>query len=872
MSSNQIYSAKYSGVDVYEFIHPTGSVMKRKDDDWVNATHILKAARFAKAKRTRILEKEVIKEVHEKVQGGFGKYQGTWVPLDVARTLAIKFGVQDELAPLFDFTQSDGSASPPQAPKHHHASRSDSSRKRAVKSASTSAMVEGQPEPTIVNPVTARRRGRPATGHRGKRKLNAPLQRSQSEMAFPKPPIPNSSIVATQLPSIRTTHMNSFIEENDDVDDDNDSNNTNNNNTRNNINNGHRGHFKELDIVDGLSSDIEPHGHLAAAHAGFVHESGINDTTANSQKLIHGTISSQSSPSLPTSPSELSEANPFDHRFGSAGTSPIMSAIPRYSVQSRPQSTDIHDKVNEYLSKLVDYFISNEVRSNRSVPTELLLPPPNSAPYIDAPIDPELHTAFHWACSMGNLPIVEALVEGGTSTRSTNSQGQTPLMRASMFHNSYSRRTFPRIFELLQDTAFDVDSQLQTVIHHVVKRKSSTPSAVYYLDVMLSKLKDFSPQYRIELLLNAQDRYGDTALHLAAENGDKTFFNTLIRHGALSTITNKEKLTPNEIMNEHYEQILNKNQAQMNSEINAAANAVGVGIGTGTGGSFNTGGTIGGGGMNATGHNTPGISGNGGGIGLSGKIDSPMGSVTPLLNTAASDYMMFPSQAATRISRCIPEVVASMKQAADRYNSLYHQRDIDVKNMEKTLSGMSKTIRSVNLRTMAVLNSDNVDGFDTTIMERLTDMERLRFEVKDLRKKLTNRWEREQYMLLKHFLGQDDALSQNHDNNNSDKNGHNNGSDNKNNSNDNNNTNTNNTNNNNDSSNTYDTTEERLRHAIDLSILQLKRKDKSETALQIVEDNSKIHKYRKMISEGTEMDTEKVDGCLDVILESLNNK
>jgi len=53
-----------------------GSVMRRRHDDWINATHILKAAGFDKPARTRILEREVQKEMHEKVQGGYGKYQG----------------------------------------------------------------------------------------------------------------------------------------------------------------------------------------------------------------------------------------------------------------------------------------------------------------------------------------------------------------------------------------------------------------------------------------------------------------------------------------------------------------------------------------------------------------------------------------------------------------------------------------------------------------------------------------------------------------------------------------------------------------------------------------------------------------------------
>ena len=51
--------------------------MRRQSDNWVNATHILKAAGFDKPARTRILERDVQKGRHEKVQGGYGKFQGT---------------------------------------------------------------------------------------------------------------------------------------------------------------------------------------------------------------------------------------------------------------------------------------------------------------------------------------------------------------------------------------------------------------------------------------------------------------------------------------------------------------------------------------------------------------------------------------------------------------------------------------------------------------------------------------------------------------------------------------------------------------------------------------------------------------------------
>jgi transcription factor MBP1 len=78
----KIYSATYSNVPVYEYnVSPGNHVMRRRADDWINATHILKVAAYDKPARTRILEREVQKGIHEKVQGGYGKYQGAWTSL-----------------------------------------------------------------------------------------------------------------------------------------------------------------------------------------------------------------------------------------------------------------------------------------------------------------------------------------------------------------------------------------------------------------------------------------------------------------------------------------------------------------------------------------------------------------------------------------------------------------------------------------------------------------------------------------------------------------------------------------------------------------------------------------------------------------------
>ena len=106
--------------------------MRRKTDSWMNATQILKVADFDKPQRTRILEREVQKGEHEKIQGGYGKYQGinlpinlvlliisigTWVPFERGIELSAQYKVDHILKPLFDYVPLSGD-SPPPAPKH----------------------------------------------------------------------------------------------------------------------------------------------------------------------------------------------------------------------------------------------------------------------------------------------------------------------------------------------------------------------------------------------------------------------------------------------------------------------------------------------------------------------------------------------------------------------------------------------------------------------------------------------------------------------------------------------------------------------------------------------------------------------------------
>jgi len=89
------------------------AVMRRRCDSWLNATQILKVAGVEKGKRTKILEKEILTGHHEKIQGGYGKYQGTWVNYQRGREFCRQYGVEEILLPLLEHDMvSDGTNAP----------------------------------------------------------------------------------------------------------------------------------------------------------------------------------------------------------------------------------------------------------------------------------------------------------------------------------------------------------------------------------------------------------------------------------------------------------------------------------------------------------------------------------------------------------------------------------------------------------------------------------------------------------------------------------------------------------------------------------------------------------------------------------------
>ncbi|GMM35943.1 transcription factor [Saccharomycopsis crataegensis] len=635
MSSAHLYSATYSNVPVYEFLIDGSSVMRRKSDDWVNATHILKAASFAKAKRTRILEKEVQTGSHEKVQGGYGKYQGTWIPMEDARQLAERFDVYDKLAPILEHTQVDGDPEPPIAPKHHH------SKTHALKSAAST------------NNITANKRkidnSRSLTGSPSvaTRSNTFPTLKRKSKFDPDAPPKKrgrpkrvDTTVVNTPVDSAVSSILESGTEQFDilrtfddkvelnknglpkkkrgrkpkpkPVEEDitimnnntiNNNNNTNTNNTtfqtpvkastmnsrlirsfvnekssplnENDLNtyfntqldNGHHGVSSDVEEEDERAAHLRrmlendpsssPSDFMSDTDLARVLKSPENlnglgieasrlaakDTTYTS--FINNKNSQYGGgyfSSIKTDPRGFdNELTPIAAKINNNNNINNNHNISTISIkQSQQNATNWFDESDEFTKRLINYFMRPDDGVNEQAIPEFLIHLPKTF-YVNKVIDPEGNTALHWACAMGNLPIIELLLRYGADHRAKNKRNEIPLTRTVRFNNSFGKRTFSKILDVLRDTIFEVDTKGRTLLHHIGITSNSPQkanSSRYYSEMLLAKIRDLYPQEKLPEFINMTDRKGNTALYYAVYNQARKLVKVLLSYGAKSDITN----------------------------------------------------------------------------------------------------------------------------------------------------------------------------------------------------------------------------------------------------------------------------------------------------------------------------------------------
>ncbi|KAG6175389.1 hypothetical protein E4U51_000028 [Claviceps purpurea] len=527
----QIYSASYSGVDVYEMEVNNVAVMRRRQDSWLNATQILKVAGVDKGKRTKILEKEIQTGEHEKVQGGYGKYQGTWIKFERGVEVCRQYGVQDILRPLltYDMGQDGGVAGRGDFNTPTKEQAMAAQRKRLY-----SSSMDGRPNgmtgtffknisSTASHAVAAISKARfDSPGPRGRAPARASGSFSRQSSMQNGDDVPANS---------QQSFTSDYGQQADSA-------------------------LSTQQSVDApMSAAPEPEPPRKRQRVTMTPTDSVSGYGQSNMEMYAS--------AFPGSPTEPNESFIFTQHAANYGSFDEESQGPLPPLPY-DMSPDVEVKRGMLMGLFMDSSMTDAAKHDmlRSfTPAEL-----------DMPIDPQSHTALHWAATLSRMPLLRALIAAGASPHRVNASGETALMRACLVTNSMDQGSFPELLEVLGGTIESRDQKGRTVLHHIAVTsavKGRNAASRYYLESLLewvvrqgsvpssqangtappsNSQSGSSPKMGIARfmseIVNAQDSSGDTALNIGARIGNRSIISQLLEVGADPNIANRVGLRP----------------------------------------------------------------------------------------------------------------------------------------------------------------------------------------------------------------------------------------------------------------------------------------------------------------------------------------
>ncbi|KAK0723543.1 hypothetical protein B0T26DRAFT_641895 [Lasiosphaeria miniovina] len=521
-----IYSATYSGVNVYEMEVNSVAVMRRQNDAWLNATQILKVAGVDKGRRTKILEKEIQTGEHEKVQGGYGKYQGTWIPFERGLEVCRQYDVEGLLTKLLTHNRGgpEGGAGDVDTPTKEQAMAAQ--RKRMYNASSQENRGNGLAGTFFKNISSTASH---AVAAISKARFDSPAPRNRSgPTRAPSFNRQSSMQEANELPA---NSQQSFVSD----------------------------YGQNTESAFGSQTTQPLNGGDSLEQPPRKRQRVL--TPANSFGGL--------TPTYP--PLESYAAN-----FPGSPTEPNESFI--YSQAGLNNEPEPHYGPGPL--RPLPYEMSPEAEAKRSMLMGLFMDPNgpdeskqnvlrNMTPQqLDAPIDTQSHTALHWAATLSRMPLLRSLIDAGASPFRVNASGETALMRACVVTNSMDLNTFPELLDVLGGTIDVTDDKGRTVLHHIAVTsavKGRSIASRYYLDSLLEWVvrQGSAPSSQnipnsngisaparmgigrfISEIVNAQDHSGDTALNIAARIGIRSIISQLLEVGADPNIANRAGLRP----------------------------------------------------------------------------------------------------------------------------------------------------------------------------------------------------------------------------------------------------------------------------------------------------------------------------------------
>ncbi|POS83260.1 hypothetical protein EPUL_005840, partial [Erysiphe pulchra] len=536
----QIYTAVYSTVEVYEMEVNGIAVMRRRKDSWLNATQILKVAGIEKGKRTKVLEKEILTGEHEKVQGGYGKYQGTWVRFERGFEFCKQYGVQELLRPLLTYDMGqDGSVAGGGAIDTPTKEQAMAAQRKRLYNASVESRPGSQTGTILKNIISTASH---AVAAINKARFDSPGPRRRNSNASRLKNFSKHS--SQQQQKFSNSQSSSFstsatgIEQGPNSLDSSESFGGAGHETPSRANS-----FTQQ-IRDSLNSELDepprkrvrPSPNMTSPHPRILNEnssSSMREPTPNRFTESHGQHMRQ------------------DHF-----TNNLIMPLPPLQVPLNSQLTAKKDLLMSLFTNYTQKDFSKHKAFESLSPDDL-----------DIPIDASSNTALMWAATLARVELLKNLIIRGASMHRVNAAGETALMRSCLVTNNLEAGSFPKLLELLGPTIEIRDSKGRTVLHHIAIAsavKGRSQASKYYLESLLefvvrgsSTMHDqnhvlnsrrATPTIGIERfmseIVNMQDSSGDTALMIASRIGNRSIISQLIEVGADISIPNRSNLTP----------------------------------------------------------------------------------------------------------------------------------------------------------------------------------------------------------------------------------------------------------------------------------------------------------------------------------------
>ncbi|KAH8879201.1 start control protein cdc10 [Thozetella sp. PMI_491] len=518
-----IYTATYSGVNVYEMEVNNVAVMRRQTDNYLNATQILKVAGVEKGRRTKILEKEIQTGEHEKVQGGYGRYQGTWIPYERGLEVCRQYGVEEILHKVLNHNihQDGNTAGDIDTPTKEQAMAAQ--RKRMYSANNSDNRTNGAAGTFFKNiSATASH----AVAAISKARFDSPGPRNRNGNGLARQPSFNRQSTSMQsADEFISNSQQSFVSDYGQAAD-----------SAYSTQNGHNG------------DSLDPPRKRQKVAVTPADSFGYGDSMG-----MYGTA-------FPGSPTEPNDSFVYPSAGIQAESGDDYGAL-------RPLPYELSPDAENKRSMLMGLF-HDGVENDRSKHDMLKALTPLE---LDMPVDAQSHTALHWAATLSRMSLLRALISAGANPFRVNASGETALMRACIVTNSMDFNSFPELLDVLGGTIDIRDDKGRTVLHHIAVTsavKGRNIASRYYLESLLEWVvrQGSAPSSQnipsssnsgpagnpvkmgigrfMSEIVNAQDHSGDTALNIAARIGNRSIISQLLEVGADPNIANRAGLRP----------------------------------------------------------------------------------------------------------------------------------------------------------------------------------------------------------------------------------------------------------------------------------------------------------------------------------------